>query len=85
MKTFGDILKEQRESRGLSQSELAIACHIPVRTLQNHEQGRGEISLADMFAYCQALKINCGVFMKGQPPAEINARPGSQPPSAPGR
>jgi transcriptional regulator with XRE-family HTH domain len=67
MKTYGEILKELREGKGLSQSELAKACSIPVASLQNHEQGRREINLADMFAYSQALGVECTVFKKGQP------------------
>lgn len=67
MKTYGEILKELREGKGLSQSELARACNVPVRTLQNHEQGKGTISLADMFAYSQALMVECTVFKKGRP------------------
>lgn len=83
MKTYGEILKELRESRELSQSELSKASNIPIATLQNHEQGRREINLADMFAYSQAMGVECTVFKKGQPAGkdkrQVRKPPGNRP------
>ncbi|MBQ1436063.1 MAG: helix-turn-helix transcriptional regulator, partial [Clostridia bacterium] len=37
---FKDRLKEYRESLGMTQSELAAAAGVTMRTLQNYEAGR---------------------------------------------
>lgn len=44
-------LKSIRESRGLSQSQLAKACNVPVRTLQKYEIKELDIN------NCKAINI----------------------------
>ncbi len=38
--TFAEKLREKRKEAGLSQTELAAACGISMRTLQNYESGK---------------------------------------------
>ena len=37
-------LKKMRESRGLTQTELAIKSEVNMRTIQNYEQGKANIN-----------------------------------------
>lgn len=48
--TFGDDVQAMRKRLGLSQSKLAEALEMPVRTLQEIEQGRG-------FRYPKLLRL----------------------------
>ena len=55
-------LKAARQRRGLSQSELAKAAQVPLRTLQQYEQGQKDILKANV-AYVVALAhvLGCSV------------------------
>lgn len=52
-------LKDLRETRGLSQSQLAAAAGIGTRVLQNYEQGARDLNgakLATLLKLCNALE-----------------------------
>ena len=60
---FKDRLKEYRESLGMTQSELAAAAGVTMRTLQNYEAGRsypknqaGVMKLCDVFG-CEPRQL----------------------------
>ena len=58
----GDKLQSVRESRGMSQAELAEAAGVNKRVLQNYEQGKNDINgarLSTIMKLCIALK--CGM------------------------
>jgi len=52
---FGQRLSELRQDKGLSQSRLADAAGMPVRSLQELEQGRREPLLSAFMNLCKAL------------------------------
>ena len=55
-------LKAARQRRGLSQSELAEAAQVPLRTLQQYEQGRKDILKANVaYAVSLAHVLGCPV------------------------
>ena len=59
MEGFGNRLKEARESRGMTQPELAKACgKATAVTISRWETGKTEPSLSDVAAVCRALRIN---------------------------
>ncbi|MBD8948137.1 MAG: XRE family transcriptional regulator [Clostridiales bacterium] len=45
-------LQETRKKEGLSQSELAKAANVPVRMIQEYEQGRKDIDGASLNRLC---------------------------------
>lgn len=55
---FGELLKELREERGLSQSRLALEAELDQSFLSLIERGDRQPSLASLFAICDALKID---------------------------
>lgn len=55
-------LKHMREKVGLSQSELADAAGVPIRTLQNYEQGRLDIDQCSFERIIRiAIALGCRV------------------------
>ena len=55
-------LKSARQRRGLSQSELAEAAQVPLRTLQQYEQGQKDILKANVsYAVSLAHVLGCSV------------------------
>ena len=54
---FGELLKELREERGLSQSQLALEAELDQSFLSLIERGDRQPSLASLFAICDALKV----------------------------
>lgn len=57
----GDKLQSVRESRGLSQAELAEAAGVNRRVLQNYEQGKNDMNgarLSTILKLCLTLKCN---------------------------
>jgi transcriptional regulator with XRE-family HTH domain len=54
---FGKLLKELREERGLSQSQLALEAELDQSFLSLIERGDRQPSLASFFAICDALKV----------------------------
>lgn len=57
MQTFGARLKRIRESRGLSQSQLADKTGINRRTIRNYEQNLREPKLSTIEWLCGALGL----------------------------
>lgn len=54
---FGELLKDLREERGLSQSQLALEAELDQSFLSLIERGERQPSLASLFAICDALNI----------------------------
>jgi transcriptional regulator with XRE-family HTH domain len=52
---FTDMLKEAREAKGLSQSALAEKAGLPLRSLQNWEQGRRVPRLPEVVKLAKAV------------------------------
>ena len=59
---YKSSLKEWREKRGLSQSELAAICNIPLRTIKAYEQGSVDIAKAQVETiYTLSKALNCSI------------------------
>ena len=55
-------LKELREARGLSQSELAKLADVNIRTIQSYEQGLRDINKAEvLLVYRIAKALRCKI------------------------
>jgi len=54
---FGRLLRELREERGLSQSQLALDSGLDQTFVSLLERGRRQPSLITMFALCDALGV----------------------------
>lgn len=54
---FGRLLKELREERGLSQSQLALDSGLDQTFVSLLERGRRQPSLVTLFALCDALDV----------------------------
>jgi transcriptional regulator with XRE-family HTH domain len=55
--TFGQLLKELREERGLSQTQLALESELDQSFLSLIERGDRQPSLITLFALCAALQV----------------------------
>lgn len=72
--TFADKLKSLRTNKGLSQSELAKGCGIPLYTIRAYEQQARSPSAETLFLLAKTLGTDCREFqkctftMKKQPP-----------------
>jgi putative transcriptional regulator len=53
-------LKEVRESRGLSQNDLARLCDLTVNTISNYERGKKQYSHELLEKFCEVLKCTPG-------------------------
>ncbi len=53
-------LKEIRESRGLSQNDLARLCDLTVNTISNYERGKKQYSHELLEKFCEVLKCTPG-------------------------
>jgi len=69
MATFAEKLKEWREKRGWTQSELADISEVPQRTISNLEQGRTTPMLATATLLAKALKLKLEELQDDEPPA----------------
>ena len=56
-KPFGDMLKEKRKLRGLSQTELTIKSGRSLRCIQYLEAGTQEPTLSTLYALAHALDL----------------------------
>jgi transcriptional regulator with XRE-family HTH domain len=61
---FGRLLRELREARGLSQSELALESDLDQTFVSLLERGRRQPSLLSLFALCEALDIEPYVVVR---------------------
>jgi transcriptional regulator with XRE-family HTH domain len=61
---FGRLLKELREERGLSQSELALESDLDQTFVSLLERGRRQPSLLSLFALCKALDIEPHIMVR---------------------
>lgn len=56
------MLQEMRKKRGYSQSELAAASGVKVRTLQAYESGLNNINQANLTTLCNlAIALDCRI------------------------
>ena len=56
------MLQEMRKKRGYSQSELAAASGVKVRTLQAYESGLSNINQANLTTLCNlAIALDCRI------------------------
>ena len=54
---FGDLLRELREERGLSQAQLALESEVDQTFVSLLERGRRQPTLITLFALCDALRV----------------------------
>lgn len=54
---FGQLLRELREERGLSQTQLALESDLDQSFLSLIERGERQPSLISLFALCEALQV----------------------------
>ena len=54
---FGDLLRELREERGMSQAQLALESELDQTFVSLLERGRRQPTLATLFALCDALRV----------------------------
>jgi transcriptional regulator with XRE-family HTH domain len=55
--SFGDLLKELREERGLSQAQLALESELDQTFVSLLERGRRQPTLITLFALCDGLRV----------------------------
>jgi transcriptional regulator with XRE-family HTH domain len=77
--TFGERLKELRESAGLTQEALSQTAGVPVGSVRNYEQGHRIPSFGAIVRLAEALGTDCRAFsactdIAEEPPAK--AKPG---------
>lgn len=70
-KPFGDMLKEKRKLRGLSQTELAIKSGRSLRCIQYLEAGTQEPTLSTLYALAHALDFRVTDLIEALP-EELN-------------
>jgi transcriptional regulator with XRE-family HTH domain len=61
---FGEILRELREARGLSQAQLALESEVDQTFISLLERGERQPSLLSLFALCDALKVEPDTIVK---------------------
>jgi transcriptional regulator with XRE-family HTH domain len=54
---FGDLLRELREERGLSQAQLALESELDQTFVSLLERGRRQPTLTTLFALCDGLRV----------------------------
>ncbi|HLF12765.1 MAG TPA: helix-turn-helix transcriptional regulator [Gammaproteobacteria bacterium] len=54
---FGELLRELREERGLSQAQLALESELDQTFVSLLERGQRQPSLISLFALCSALEV----------------------------
>jgi len=63
MKSFGEILKELRTEKGLTQKALAQELSITVPTLSHWECGYQEPSFKDLIALCRYFSVSADYLL----------------------
>jgi transcriptional regulator with XRE-family HTH domain len=66
----GKRLKEIRAGKALSQSQLAQKSGVPVRSLQNYEQGHRPLSLEAAWKLAGALGVSLDALVTDESPAK---------------
>lgn len=61
---FGQLLKELRQERGMSQSQLALESELDQTFVSLLERGQRQPSLLSLFALCDALDIEPDTVIK---------------------
>lgn len=59
-KTFGLRVKQLRESKGMSQTDLASICNLEKTSISRIEGGRTNITLKTSIILSQALEVKIG-------------------------
>jgi transcriptional regulator with XRE-family HTH domain len=78
--TFGKNLQALREAAGLSQSQLARKCSIPVKTLQNWEIDRAQPRIDALMRLAQGLGTTTDALLNyGEEPSVEPEEPRGQP------
>lgn len=73
-KQFGEILKQAREAKGLTKTELAGRSGFTLRAVQYWEQGRKSITLENAAKLLDALELTIIDKPKSQTIANLKAR-----------
>ncbi len=55
-KAFGAYIKDQRKKAGMSQDDLAKACHLTFQQIQKYEKGTNRVSVSRLHQLAAALK-----------------------------
>lgn len=63
---FAENLKRLREAAGLTQAALAERLSLPLRAIQNYEQGVREPSIDSLVPMAQGLGVTVDVLLTGQ-------------------
>lgn len=63
MKTFGEILKELRIEKGLTQKALAQELSVTVPTLSHWECGYQEPSFKDLIMLCKYFEVSADYML----------------------
>ncbi len=58
MLTFGEKIRNLREDRDLSQTELGLALHMSQRKISYIERDRCEPNLQDIVAFCRFFDVS---------------------------
>lgn len=58
MKTLGPLLKEVRESKGITRKDFAEMTGYDARTLQRAEEGNTNITIQTLSDMCDALNVS---------------------------
>ena len=66
---FGDILKELRQQKGMTQAGLAEAAGMPLGTIRDYEQGKRDPLLSNAQKLAAALGISMDRFSDSSPEA----------------
>jgi transcriptional regulator with XRE-family HTH domain len=62
--SFGEMIQKLREQAGLSQSELALKAGVPVRSVQNWEQGHRQPRPMALLPLANALGVSVESLIK---------------------
>ena len=63
--SFGDMLKDIRKQKGMTQAGLAKAAGVPVGTIRDYEQGKRDPLLSNAQKLAAALRVSVDVFGQG--------------------
>jgi transcriptional regulator with XRE-family HTH domain len=79
--TFGEKLKELRDGRGWTQTDLAVASGVTLGSIRDYEQGKSEPGFRALFRIAGALGVDCTAFAgcdgqdKATEPPRLKGRP----------